>query len=413
MRRSPLIALLLIVGALQAGTNAFAEPILFRYRVIADVVALRAVADADGDGRGDILLASGGEAGGSGFPGVLRWHRYPDFRAFPINDPPESSYIADLEAADLDGDGDPDLIAPIAQEPGDTHRRVIWWENPRPDRPATDRWPIHQIGEIDRSDGPGKDLAVLDADGDGRLDVAVRTHNAVFIWYQDAPDRWTERFVGDLPWREGMDAGDIDGDGDPDVVLNGYWLENPGTRDGAWQRRTIDARWFAQDTGTWRDNSCRVLVADLNGDGLADPVFGQSEQPGFPVVWYRAIDPHADRWEAHEIGQIDYCHSLQAGDLDLDGDTDVVAAEMPRYDAPYPVVIFQNEGEGLRWNRQAVSTDTGSYILVVGDVGGDGDLDLVGGRSFKPSSGRTMGKPYPKRAGTSVGPLEISPVLHV
>ena len=55
-----------------------------------------------------------------------------------------------------------------------------------------------------------------------------------------------------------MDVGDLDGDQDPDLVLNGFWLETPADpRIGTYAQHTIDEKWFTQSVG-WESNSCKV-----------------------------------------------------------------------------------------------------------------------------------------------------------
>ena len=355
----------------------------FSYRVLdAEAIALRAVGDVDGDGKGDIVAAGGAEDDSSTYRGTLAWYAYPDFAKHILGDAADLGYVADIELADVDGDGDLDLALPDSRN--EVYRRVFWFENPRPQGdPAAGPWPRHLVAEL----GPGsaiKDLAVVDLDRDGRLDLVTRLHDSLAFWLQRDGNTWAQRLIEGLHLKEGMDAGDLDGDGDPDLALNGYWLETPADplRD-EFRQHVIDDKWFTQHKGGWRANNCRVCVADVNGDGRQDVLLTSSEYKGFPVSWYESDPREPDRWHEHRIGQLDYGHSLLAADLDDDGDTDVIAAEMPRYDAPWPVLVYRNlDGAGRRWSCQTLSDTTGSYILAVGDLGGDGDLDLVGCRSF-------------------------------
>ena len=209
------------------------------------------------------------------------------------------------------------------------------------------------------------------------------SHETLHIWLQRGADLWREVTVS-IRRKEGMEVADLDRDGDPDIVLGGYWVETPSDPlKGKWAIHNIDEKWWNQDTGDWRDNCCKVAVADVNGDGRLDVILSHSEKPGYPVSWYEAPpDPKKGEWREHVIGQVDYCHSLKAADFDGDGDIDVLAAEMPRYtpqDAP--VVIFINQGGGSRWETVLLSK-TGSYSAQVGDIGNDGDQDVIGLRNF-------------------------------
>ena len=204
---------------------------------------------------------------------------------------------------------------------------------------------------------------------------------AVSIFHQDESGLWTQIKYIEIHPHEGMDVGDIDCDGDLDIVLNGFWLECPENPvSGSWTEHIIDKKWWIQ-TGDWTVNSCKVYIKDMNGDGCADVLFSHSERPGYPVSWYELDRSDKDSWKEHVIHTVDFCHTLQAADMDLDGDIDVVTGEMEKSDDPDQILIFLNEGDGLIWKKQVVS-NTSIYSGKVADIDNDGDMDIVANRNW-------------------------------
>jgi hypothetical protein len=334
-----------------------------------DYAYVRSIGDVDGDEFSDVIAAEDRLG--------LTWYKYPDWSKYSIK---SFDWRADdVGNADIDGDGDVDVVG-VQDDDG----KIYWFENPRPDGNLSDTWTSHYIGS---AHAYVKDLKICDFNNDGKLDVVTRTENTTSIFLQNNASSWNVAATINHSKREGLAVGDLDEDGDADIVLNGFWLENPyPDTSGEWHWHNIDSKWWNQSTGQWQDNSAKVFVADINRDSRLDVVFSQSEKPGYPISWYEASDPKNDSWTEHVIGYLDCCHTLQAGDMNNDGYIDVVAGKLERNDVsippPYPLRVYCNrEGNGLSWNVIEIS-DVGIYSGVIGDIGNDGDLDIVGSRSY-------------------------------
>ena len=301
----------------------------------------------------------------------MAWYKYPAWEKYDIHPTAfsELDYVPDCQAADMDGDGDLDVIVPNSDNAGS---KSLWWfENPLAGGgdPETDGFTRHVVWSA--SDSHIKDVSVADFDGDSKQDIVLRYTGTIAVFFQNSADDWTRK-TWSISGSEGMGLGDLDDDGDMDVIVNGVWYQNPRNRSDAWTTRTIGS--YTQGT------DCRVQAADMNEDGRDDPLFSNSESSGHDVSWYSATDPLNGPWTEHVIGSVDYCHTLQAGDVDGDGDIDVVAGSMPQASTD-EVVLFENTGGSASWTRHTVDSKS-TYIAKIADIGSDGDLDIVGSRSF-------------------------------
>jgi CubicO group peptidase (beta-lactamase class C family) len=169
-------------------------------------------------------------------------------------------------------------------------------------------------------------------------------------------------------------VGDIDADGDADIILAGLWYENPGDTASRWLTHRYASEWTEEDT--------KVELADFNGDGRTDIVLSPAELKGetYRVSWFTApADRRVDDWQENVIiGSIEcVIHSLGVGDFDGDGSSDIAIAEMHQGRDPDEVMVLYNERRGADWRKQVLSRG-GSHDLVVSDIDGDGDPDIVG-----------------------------------
>lgn len=352
-----------------------------------------ALSDLNQDGLQDAVIQNGGNGGPllwyEAREGGTVWTRHVIAESAP-NGPRFTT--GDLEVADMDGDGDVDVLG--FEHPGEWRTidgtngnflptTVYWYENDG----TGGGWSPHRIGTM-----PDfvKDVEIEDYSGNGRPDVAMITYkdeHAFSLFRQDSDGTFTRVQLSSIPgMHEGMDSGDFDGDGDIDIAANGYWLANPGgDLTGVWIVRSIDARWHTQ-TGGWRHNATKIVARDLNGDGRDDVLISHSESSGYPIVWYEATDPTSpEGWTPHVVGEgLNAVHTLEVADFNGDGHLDVLAGEngdsytkQINDDGAKQVRIFLNDGQAENWTP-VVFSESGLYNGRVADINGDGTPDVAG-----------------------------------
>jgi len=289
--------------------------------------------------------------------------------------PPTGGTFAsgDLEAGDMDGDGDTDVLAVKHTGEWDDAAgpaEIFWYEAPD--------WEAHAIGE---ARGAVKDLSIADFNGDGRNDLAVLTfENENLRIHRSNPDG-SFTLVADITapgLHEGMDVGDLDSDGDLDVAANGYAFMNPGgDLTSEWQRETIHQRWHGQ-TGDWSANGTKNAVADLDANGTPEVLISHSERRGYPLAAYTRGS--GGQWsETIIVDSLPAAHTLQVFDMDLDGDMDIVTGvnkgRAVNLDVDhFGVMVLINKGDGT-FAREIIAED-GIYNGRVADFEGDGDYDI-------------------------------------
>ena len=343
----------------------------FRHHIIDTTLpgrsyAQTALADIDGDGRLDFITGRSG--------GEIFWYKHhaPDNWTRHLLGEDSPSDVGG-RALDVDGDGHMDFVAGGA-----------WYRNSQdPDTP------FERI-VFDPELSAVHDVLIADVDGDGKPDVVTMSDKNNVRWYRipDDPRQPWERFDIGPPVHAGIAAGDIDGDGDVDVVRTDVWFENVRGDGTEWAQHDIGPNtppppdfqpYFAFD-------ATKAWVCDMNGDGKQDIVFTDAEIPGGKVWWAENTDGAGRRWVRHEIASGEKprrgaYHTLHVGDMDGDGDLDVLSCEMEAVggDAEPRWYVWENvDGRGGEWREHVIlDANLGGHEAVVGDITGNGLPDII------------------------------------
>lgn len=310
---------------------------------------MKTTGDINADGKTD-MLAGGWQSGG------LVAYLAPDWKKQVINDSLKISTNA--EVCDVDNDNVPDIVAVVNQA-------LVWFSGPD--------WRINHIDSV-----TSHDVEVHDFDGDGLLDVVARNQGAfgsqgghTLFFYRQAPMGVWTKYEKEILDGEGLKMSDINEDGKPDIVTNGFWFENTGNI-AEWKEHKFTDSW------TWPNT--HIDVADINGDGRPDILHSPSElaKNYYRISWFEAPDDRTSIWKEHVVADSveTIVHSIGAADFDGDGKIDIVIAEMQQGADPDEVAIFYNEGDNT-WEKQVISTG-GCHSMVVFDADEDGDMDIFG-----------------------------------
>jgi len=343
------------------------------------------VFDVDNDGKLDIVSGS-------------TWYRAPDWQQYPVREVARvGTYFNDFATHPLDvnGDGNVDFITCSYFE-----RNVGWVENPGKTGAL---WTYHEV------DVPGNIEAswMVDLSGDGVPDLVPNSVNVV-VWYEVVKKEGgrgvelKKHDLGAAAAGHGVGSGDVNGDGRVDLLTPKGWFEAPAD--------PANASWAWHPDWQLGATGIQILAHDVDGDGLADVVYGmghdyglfwlkQTKNSGGDRTWTKQLidnsvaSVHALTWadvdgdgKANELvsGKRVYAHEIEPGATD--GSLIAWYAFDPSARNWTRHVIFQGEparnapekgADRLALKDFPAGTAGTGLQLTPIDIDGDGDLDLV------------------------------------
>jgi hypothetical protein len=294
--------------------------------------------DLDGDGLRDLLVADLGSFQPADHTnGAVVWMRRTASGAYAPFRLEGWPRVADVEPADLNADGKPDLV--VASFGWRKVGQLAVLENTTTDYAH----PSFVSHVIDPRSGSIHAIPV-DMNGDGRLDIVAlfaQQYETVML-YTATPTafQFTPQALYTAPhpnWgSSGIQVVDLDGDGDLDVLLT---------------------------------------HGDTFDDQLIKPYHG--------VQWLE--NTGSNGFVAHTLADLPGVLRAQAGDLDGDGDLDIVACAFLTHatgrDAPgTPSLVWLEQTSRGTFTRHTLEHAPPRHAtLDLADVDGDGDLDIVVG----------------------------------
>lgn len=338
--------------------------------------------DLDGDGHLDLISADTTS-------NALYWFANDgkgNFqRHFIMKD--ETGWFERLAVGDVNGDGKLDVVVVKNQDGG-----IVWFENSGKPR-ADEVWKRRVIAKNGALPG-AYDVVLADLDGDGKLDVAASSWSRGnrFAWYRnpgkDSHDKEWPAFVIDEKVAETrtIRVADFNRDGKPDLLGTGsaanlvVWYENPGKpTTQPWKKHIIDDK---------TPRPIHGMPVDLDGDGDPDVIMAlgmnvpSDRKDTQQIAWYENVGSPGDGsvWKKHVICEsFPQAFEVVAADINGDGKLDIVATSWGAKPGGQ-VAWFENPGDPRKasWPMHVLKTGwTNANQVMVADLNGDKRPDIL------------------------------------
>ncbi len=319
--------------------------------------------DLDGDGDNDVLVASIDDDRITWFENTDGFGTFGPLQVIST----ETDYPKCVHSADLDGDGDYDVLSASFFD-----YKIAWYEN-------TDGTGNFGPQQLITEEAEGANYVITaDLDEDGDLDVLSASATGFVdkvAWYENTDGAGTfgpQQVIStaaDQPMS--IYCADLDGDNDLDVLSASYYDDKI-----AWYEHTDSVGVFGpqQVINANSMGAYSVYSVDIDGDGDNDVL--SAAEGDWKVAWYENIDGEGTFGNEQIISDTMYAaYYVYSVDIDDDGDFDVFAAS----GTGDKVSWWENtDGLGNFGLENVISDSTdGVRCVQASDIDGDGDLDVL------------------------------------
>ena len=336
--------------------------------------------DINGDNHPDIV--TGWEEGG-----VIRVYtnpgKNPQMKKWGIQTIAKVKSPEDAVFVDLDNDGNVDVVSSC--EGGNKTVYAHWAPKDQGGKWVTEPFPATIKKQAFMFALP------MDIDGQNGIDLIIgaKGKGSGVGWLRSPEnprelDNWTYQMLLPTSWIMTIEAHDMDGDGDLDVLVSDrkgpnsrvLWLENPGKEAN-------------RNTPTWKDHTIGAVgkevmfidYADINGDGRKDIIAPIKPRTILLILQPCKLDAP---WETHSIQfpseKYGTAKSARAANIDNDGKIDI-AVTCEHANGPLSGCLYLSYDKSPMekvWKDTDIGGSAGlKYDLIeIIDIDGDGDLDL-------------------------------------
>lgn len=338
--------------------------------------------DLDNDGKMDVLVASQQDHKVQWFKNLDNGSNF----SLPIIISKNTDYVFQSDIADFNGDGQKDILVASLYD-----REISWFPNNNAEF-NVQHVVVNLTNPPNTTDNIlPVTVHSADMDSDGDLDIVAGFFNSVnnIVWYENT--NGLGLFSDELPVSGNINdlsnfyPCDIDNDSDIDIIsatreangkLSLYKNDGSGT--------------FSSEQIIYENGLSDILsihANDIDGDNDTDILFTfKNNNNGFigSLLWVENLDGIGSSFSSPNIiadnTNINEPRSIYSADIDNDGDMDIISTSLPSgVIGNGKVAWFENlDGLGNFGTQQVLSTDAlDAQAVIVKDIDGDGDNDIL------------------------------------